>query len=293
MSLYSDVTLIIVCYNSEKLIEKNLSELKKFQAVIVDNSKSTKIFDLVKNFKNITYVKTNKNLGFGKANNLGVSKSKTPYIMILNPDILIDVEAIQKLYEKYSLYENVGILAPSLYDINNIRRSNGSTSRLKKKIGKSLKNNNKNFAEGDACYDFVIGCSLFMSKDLFINLGGFDENFFLYFEDNDICDRVYHNNKFVMEVPDSKMIHLQGLSSTYNTMTSIKLSIIHKVSEYIYYSKYFNSFKLYSIIIGHFFDYLQRSFKNLFLLKFKKFFQNILRIISIFLFITKLYYLIY
>ena len=91
-----------------------------------------------------------------------------------------------------------------------------------------------------------------MSKDLFINLGGFDENFFLYFEDNDICDRVYHNNKFVMEVPDSKMIHLQGLSSTYNTMTSIKLSIIHKVSEYIYYSKYFNSFKLCSIIIGHF-----------------------------------------
>ena len=149
-------------------------------------------------------------MGYGVGNNLGAYRASTPFIMILNPDILINVNAIKILYEKYFEYENVGILAPSLYDNENSRRSNGSISRLKIDYSKKNSINNiNNFAQGDTCYDFVVGCALFMSK-FFKFIGGFDKDFFMYFEDNDLCDRIYKNNKSILEIPESKMIHIKA-----------------------------------------------------------------------------------
>lgn len=293
IDIYKEVSLIIVCYNSEKLIQQNLSELQKFTTIIVDNSKSNKLFDLVKNFSNINYIKTNNNIGYGKANNLGAQNAKTPFIMILNPDIIVNSEAIEILCKKYLQYNDVGILAPSLYDMNDKRRTNGTNTRLKKNISKIKNLEPKNLAHGDACYDFVVGCSLFMNKNFFNKIGGFDEEFFMYFEDNDLCDRIYKNGKIIIEIPEAKMIHMQGLSSEYSTISNIKLAIIHKVSEYIYYKKNVTFFTLYTTILKHFFDYLQRAIINFFLFKFKKFFKNILRLISIILYISKIYKMIY
>ena len=290
MSIYKDITLIIVCFNSEKLIEKNLEKLKKFKVIIIDNSNSQKTYELINQFTNIKYIAMKENVGFGRANNIGVKNADTPFILILNPDILINADAIQILYDKYHIYENVGILAPSLYNENKIRRTNGSKSRLKS----DYKNNpGDKLPEFDTCYDYIIGCSIFINTTFFKTIGGFDEDFFMYFEDNEICDRVHKYNKSVIEIPDAKMVHLQGLSSNADIFTSIKLSVIHKISEYIYYNKNFSKFKLYSIILKHFLDYLQRSIINLFLFRFKKFLKNFFRLISIFLYISKLYRLIY
>ena len=287
MSIYNDITLIVVCFKSEELIKSNLKELKKFKTIIVDNSNSKETYNLVKDVPSIEYIKTIKNIGYGRANNLGVKNAKTPYIMIINPDVVIDSDSIGLLYEKYLNYKNVGIVAPSLYDTNNKRRTNGSISRLKKNKSKNL--NVQNLAEGDTCYDFVVGCSLFMSRDFFNKIGGFDKDFFMYFEDNEICDKIYRNNKYILEIPDSKMIHREGLSSNFDYFTNIKLSIIHKISEYIYYRKNMSVIRLYLIILKHFFDFTQRSIVNLLLFRFKKSFQNFLRIISIILYISKLY----
>ena len=293
ININKEITLLIVCYKSENLIKQNLDELKKFPTIIIDNSNSKKTFDLIKDIPNINYIKTHKNIGYGRANNLGARYVKTPYIMILNPDILINKRSIDVLYDKYFQYKNAGILAPSLYDINNKRRTNGSLSRLKKNNFKIKNLQSKNMAEGDTCYDFVVGCSLFISKSFFDCIGGFDEDFFMYFEDNDLCDRVYKKKKSVIEIPDSQMIHMQGLSSRLNLFIYIKLSIIHKISEYIYYKKNFSFLKLQIIILKHFFDYFQRSIKNLLLFRFQKFFKNLLRLISIILYITRIYKLIY
>ena len=287
MSTYSDVTLIVVCFKSEELIKSNLKELKKFKTIIVDNSNSKETYNLVKDVQSIEYIKTIKNIGYGRANNLGVKNAKTPYIMIINPDVVVDSDSIRLLYEKYLNYRNVGLVAPSLYDTNNERRTNGSISRLKKNKSKNL--DVQNLAEGDTCYDFVVGCSLFMSRDFFNKVGGFDKDFFMYFEDNDICDKIYRHNRYILEIPDSKMVHIEGLSSNFNYLTNIKLSIIHKISEYIYYRKNMSVIRLYLIILKHFFDFTQRLIVNFLLFRFKKSFQNFLRIISIFFYISKLY----
>ena len=206
---------------------------------------------------------------------------------------MINSEAIKILHERYAIYQNAGLLAPSLYDDNNQRRSNGSISRLKKKISKVSSLDKRNLATGDTCYDFVVGCSLFMNKNFFENIGGFSNDFFMYFEDNDLCDRIYKNGKSVIEIPDAKMIHMQGLSSDTSSIINVKLSLIHKISECIYLKKNLSIFKLISNLLIQSLDYFQRFLFNLILLRFKKSFKNLLRIISIFLFFTSLYKLMY
>jgi N-acetylglucosaminyl-diphospho-decaprenol L-rhamnosyltransferase len=292
MDIYHNLTIIIVCFKSFKLIEKNLEVLKNFKTIIVDNSSCDKTYNIVKGFDNIKFIKTSQNLGYGKANNLGVSKANTQYILILNPDIIVNTDAINTLYMKTFEYNDIGILAPSLYSENNERKSNGSKSFLKKKFFKKNTNIN-NLANGDTCYDYIIGCSFLMKRNLFNKVGGFDEDFFMYFEDNEFCDRINSFKKSVIEIPSSKMIHIEGKSSEKDFIVSCKLSIIHKVSEFIYLNKNFSKFQVYKILIIQLFDFVQRMFFNFLLFKFKKSFKNLLRIISILMYVTSSYKLLY
>ena len=290
MNTYNDLTLIIVCYKSFSLIKKNINNLKNFKTIIIDNSNCYKTYNLVKEYRNIKYIKTVKNLGYGAANNIAVRNSETKYVLILNPDIIIDNTSIQILFENVKKYENFGILAPSLYNQNNLRRTNGSRSILK---DKKISSSKSNFAVGDTCYDYIIGCAILIEKHFFLNIGCFDESFFMYFEDNDLCDRVHLNKRSVIEIPKSKMIHMQGLSSKLNFIFKIKLSVIHKISECLYLKKNLSKSKLFFSLTKNFFDYFQRSFFNIIIFKPKKSFKNILRMFSIILFVTNFYKLLY
>ncbi len=293
MNIYEDITLVMVCFNSEKLIKKNLNELKKFKTIIIDNSKSNKISSFIKEFRNIRYIKNKKNIGYGLGNNLGVKECNTPFVFIVNPDILINTKSIEILYKTFFMYENAGILAPSLYDKENNRRSNGSISHIKKRKIKKKNFFNYNYAEGNTCYEYAVGCAYLIRKDFFNYIGGFDRDFFMYFEDNDLCDKTIKNNKTIIEVPEAKMVHLQGLSSETSFIQSCNLSLIHKISEYIYYKKRTTFINLYKKILINFLDYFQRFLINLILFKLKKSFKNLLRLLSIFLFLSKLYLLLY
>ena len=294
MSFYKNITIIIVNYKSEKLIIQNLQIIKKFPTIIINNSKSSEFNTLINDFKNIELIIPDSNLGYGKANNLGVNKSKTPYVLIVNPDILLNEKFINTLYSIYLNYnDNIGVLGPSLYDSNMERRTNGSISHVKKIRGRKISSSINNIPEGNMCCDFLVGCCLFMKRDFFIELGGFDSDFFMYFEDNDLCDRIIKKGKTIIEVPSAKVIHLENSSSKKNFFQNCKLAIIHKISEYIYIKKKISIINLIIIIAKHMVDYLQRFIFNLLLLRFRKSFKNFLRLVSIFLYVTMLHKLIF
>ena len=294
MSIYKDITLIIVSYKSEKLIIQNLQILKKFPTIIINNSKTNEFNTLINDFKNIELILSDENLGYGKANNLGVNKSKTPYVLIVNPDILLNEQLINTLYSTFINYnDDIGVVGPALYDSNMKRRTNGSISHIKKIRGRKLYNSINNIPEGNMCCDFLVGCCLFMKRDFFIELGGFDKDFFMYFEDNDLCDRIIKKGKTIIEVPSAKVIHLENSSSKKNSFQNSKLSIIHKISEYIYLKKNVLLIDLILIISKNFIDYLQRFIINLLILRFKKSLKNFFRLISILLYVTMIYKLIF
>ena len=294
MSFVHEITLVIVSYNSENLISKNMEVIKNFPTVIIDNSKSKILPSIINKFDNIKLVVPNKNLGYGKANNLGVSYCKTPYILILNPDVLIDNKSIEQLYNTFlDNIKTVGMIGPSLYDSKMKRRTNGSISYIKKVQGKKILNSHNNIPDGNMCCDFLVGCCLFMKRDFFTSLGGFDNKFFMYFEDNDLCDRIIKSGKIIMEIPSIKIIHLQNLSNQKNFFQNIKMALIHKISSYIYLKKNLSLKSFIFYICLNFFDYFQRFIFNFLILRFKKSFKNLLRIFSIFLFLSKLYKFIY
>ena len=275
------------------MVFQNLEIIKKFPTIIINNSKSDEFNTLIYDFKNIKLITPDLNLGYGKANNLGVNQSKTPYVLIANPDILLNEQLINILYSTFLNYEDdIGVVGPSLYDSNMKRRTNGSISHVKKIRGSKLSSSINNIPEDNMCCDFLVGCCLFMKKDFFMELGGFDKDFFMYFEDNDLCDRIIKNGKTVVEVPSAKVIHLENSSSKKNSFQNYKLAIIHKISEYIYLKKKISLINLFIIIVKHMVDYLQRFIFNLLLFRFRKSFKNFLRLMSIFLYITRTYKLI-
>ena len=294
MNFYKDITIIIVSYKSQKMIIQNLEIIKKFPTIIINNSRSDKFNTLIDDFKNIKLITPDLNLGYGRANNLGVNQSKTPYFLIVNPDILLNEKLINTLYSTFLNYnDDIGVVGPALYDSNMKRRTNGSISHVKKIRGSKLSSSINNIPEDNMCCDFLVGCCLFMKRDFFIELGGFDKDFFMYFEDNDLCDRIIKNGKTVVEVPSAKVIHLENSSSKKNSFQNYKLAIIHKISEYIYLKKKISLIDLIIIITKHAVDYLQRFIFNLLFFKFKKSIKNFLRLVSIFLYITMLHKLFF
>ena len=294
MNFYKDITIIIVSYKSQKMIFQNLEIIKKFPTIIINNSKSDKFNTLFDDFKNIKLITPDLNLGYGKANNLGVNQSKTPYFLIVNPDILLNEKLINTLYSTFLNYnDDIGVVGPALYDSNMKRRTNGSISHVKKIRGSKLSSSINNIPEDNMCCDFLVGCCLFMKRDFFMELGGFDKDFFMYFEDNDLCDRIIKNGKTVVEVPSAKVIHLENSSSKKNSFQNHKLAIIHKISEYIYLKKKISLIDLIIIITKHAVDYLQRFIFNFLFFKFKKSIKNFLRLVSIFLYITMLHKLFF
>jgi len=297
MNIFKDITLIYVAHKSDSIIKKNIDIIKLFNVIIVDNSNSLDLKNYLSDFDNITFINS-PNLGFGHANNLAVSNAQTPYIFIVSPDIFFTISSLEILYSEFLSYKNAGVAGPSLFDVSNIRRSNSSLSFLKKKIyrnsfqRKIYKNIDQTLADGNISCDYIIGCSMLFKKSFFIDIGGFDEQFFIYYEDNDICDRIRSHNKMVLEIPSSKMIHLQGKSTKANFKINALLSITHKISEYKYLRKNITLIKLFFIIFINALDFTQRILINLLLFRFKMSYKNILRLISIFLYITRAYKLI-
>ena len=293
-SIYEDITLIIVTYRSEKLIQKNIGILKKFPTIIVDNSNSKELEKIIFNYKNVDFIRSSINLGYGAANNLAISRATTPFILIVNPDILINEDAINDLFKNFlNDPENIGILGPSLYDQNMNRRTNGTISYLDQLDGVKVSNLSNNIPSYNTCCKFLMGCCYLMRRDFFNSLGGFEKKFFMYFEDNDLCDRTLNKGKYIMEVPSSKFIHLENASSKKNFLTDTKLSIIHKVSSYIYFKKNNDVRYLIFHVIKNFIDYFQRFIINLIIFKPKNSYKNFLRLISIILYITMLYKIVY
>ena len=294
MDIYKDITLILVTYRSERLILRNLDVLKQFPVIIVDNSNSDELDLIVHKYNNIKLIKSSKNLGYGKANNLAIKSAITSFILIVNPDIILNVNSINNLFKSFLKDpDNIGILGPSLYDKDMNRRTNGSKSYINQLKGHKVSNIPNNIPLDETCCEFLMGCCYLMKRDFFNILGGFDTNFFMYYEDCDICDRSIQKDKYIMEVPAAKLIHLENASSKKNFFTDIKLSLIHKISSYIYLKKNTSFGYLTLHIIKNFIDYFQRFLVNLLIFRFKKSFKNLLRFISLLLYVTSLYKILY
>ena len=221
------ITIIFVSYHSNKKILKFLKQLKnKFKFIIIENSKDYSLLKIIKRYKNVTAIISNKNKGFGAGSNIGLKKIKTKYALQLDLDTTISNSSINKLIEKADSLNNFTILGPR---ISNFKYK--SEHFIKRKIAKNI--HKMNFIDGS--------CLLFDMKKI-KKIGYFDENFFLYFEETDLIRRCINNKQNVFMVDNIRMSHKGGSSvdSKLNKEIEINRNWHYMWSKFYFYRKHHN-----------------------------------------------------
>ncbi|WP_294659960.1 glycosyltransferase family 2 protein [uncultured Fusobacterium sp.] len=247
-----DVSIIIVNYNTLNLTKNAIdSVLEKtegisYEIILVDNDSvdgSVEFFE--KNYKDkIILVKNKENLGFGRANNKGIEKAKGKYIFLLNSDTLLINNAIKILYDFMEENEKCGICGGNLYnkDLSPTDSFSNSTLNYKTlywdKILKKLNFFSKklksfNYTIFPKKVQVIIGADMMLSRKLLSEIKGFDVDFFMYHEENELCVRALKKGYEIYSVPAAKIIHLEGKSSKFKE----KRFILEKEGTYTFFYK--------------------------------------------------------
>ena len=266
-NLRNKITIIIVLYREDYyLLYKTLDKIREFRKIIIDNSNNLELKNKIEeNFKIEKYILNKKNYGFSSGYNQGVKLSETDFCLILGPDCIIDSESIIKLYEKLTLNEDCFLTTSTSYNENN---------QLTYTAGLLPENGEKDFPiklEGDICVESTLGACMFFKKKDFIEMGLFDEIFFIYFSDDDLCRKIKKRGKYIIQVFESKCIHSHGISKVKNIFEKIYLrEHYYLLDEFHYFHKSDKHKKKMDGIISKKNNYLIKIFTSLFALRFKK-----------------------
>ena len=227
-----NITIIIVSYRSDSRIEKCIKNLgKKYNKIIIETSKDKNLkIKLEKKYPK-TKVFLSSNIGYGGAMNFGVKQAKTKYVFMTTPDILLNNNTLNNLLiAAKKLNDNFAFLSP---------------------VTKSHKK--KSLIEVQNCRGYAI----FVKKIDFQKIGGWDKNFFLFYEDHDLCKRYNKINKKIYLIPNAKVKHVVG--GFYKNNTLIEVDICknwHFMWSKFYFNKKYNGL-MYAYIIT--FPFMIRS----------------------------------
>src|SRR3989344_18475 len=225
-----DISVIIVNYNTKKLLEECLSSVFKFtkeinfEVVVVDNaSKDTSVEMLKKKFPQVKLILNKKNIGFGRANNQGIKIAKGKYLLLLNSDTYLVENSLKKLFDVAESTQNLGVLAPQLLNENRtIQQSAGFFPNLPQIFfwmsflddlpgGTNLKPfhvNHDTFYKKDQKVDWVTAAAVLIPKSIINKVGAFDDNIFMYGEEVEWCYRIKKAGLQVYFSPSTKVVHI-------------------------------------------------------------------------------------
>tara|TARA_B110000977_G_scaffold159783_1_gene203826 strand:- start:1150 stop:2025 length:876 start_codon:yes stop_codon:yes gene_type:complete len=231
---YKNITAIIVTFRSEKVIFdclKSIKDIKKI--IIVDNSFDRKLKKKVLlKFPRVNFILSAKNLGYGAGNNVALKKVKTKYAIILNPDTILFRGCIANLLIlAKNLKNKFSIIAPS---INGHIKNYGffTSGKVKKQIVKKTAYFN---------VDYVKGFAMFLNIQKIKSIGYFDENFFMYLEEIDLCKRLKEINEKIIVSLDAKSKHLGAKSSNIGFEFEINRNW-HWMWSKMYFASKYNGF---------------------------------------------------
>jgi len=251
-----ELSIIIVNWNTKQLLKDCIESIYRnaghiqLEIIVVDNNSTDGSQDLAKElFPGIILIENEMNVGYSRANNIGFEYSKGKYILFLNPDTLIGQETLRKVLKFMEENKDAAIVGckhlnpdgsfqPSAFGFIPLASILAYIFGLNKLFKISwLKKLSK-----AKTVDYVQGSFLLIRREVFKKLGGFDENFFLYGEDVDLCKRVWAAGGKVYYYPDASITHYSG-GSTKNRPEVLK----HFVSSSLYFYKKHQSVVQYNI----------------------------------------------
>lgn len=237
VTYHPDISLlnkVLAALNQSIKIAEYSGSISESEIFIVDNgsdfSPFSKSRDLIQREAHLDFLTGHGNVGYGAGNNLALSNSTGDYFLVLNPDVILDQNAIFSALEFMSQHQNCGLLAPAAFDHQGKKLSicKGYPSvldllvrgflpyQLQKKFYKRLaKYERRDLMLKDKTFwnpVLVSGCFMLFRKQIISFLGGFDPNYFMYFEDFDISIRAGKISD-IAYVPDVKIEHYGGNAS--------------------------------------------------------------------------------
>ena len=248
----SNLTINILTYKTDKEILKNcIKSIDKSIAInIIENSNKFENKDYLSDLNyNINIICTGNNLGYSGGHNYGISKVKTRYVLILNPDLI----CLEGYFEKIQKYLN-----------DNVNFNIIGCQYQKDKMNKpayglfNYKGYNPKISEDKynlQSVDWVVGCSMLIDLDKFSNKNIFDENFFLFYEETDLCRNVKSSGGNIFSSKDLIIDHY-GEKGSFATVPDKKYSYLklrnwHLMwSSFYYYKKNYSYNYAFKLLIG-------------------------------------------
>jgi GT2 family glycosyltransferase len=257
---------LVLFHNSElyitTVINSIINSSSNIKLYVIDNSTTDSLRFFLSDY-DLIYIKNESNIGFGKAHNIGIKKAielKSDYHIIINPDISFDTDVIESLAERTEKDKEIGLIMPKIVYPNNsmqylckllptpvnlIFRRFLPFKKIVKKLNDSYELRNMDFTK-EFEVPSLSGCFMFVRTSVLEKVGGFDERYFMYLEDVDLCRKIGEISKLIY-YPDVSVVHNYEKGSYKNK----KLLIYHIKSSIKYFNKW-----------GWFFDSKRNEINN-------------------------------
>lgn len=253
------LSIVILCWNDRRVIVECLRSICsrthsiEFEVIVSDNGSTDGSPELIRDaFPQIRVIKNNANLRFSKGNNVGIQASIGEYILILNPDTIIHEGSLDRWIEFAERHPEAGGFGCRVLNLDGSYQSSarpfptiwrGWLAALRLGIlgyvSDAFISEEYIQWKGDTerLIDWHSGCCLMVRSDLLKRLGGFDEQFQYYYEDVDLCHRIWDANYPIVFTPEVTITHLGGQSTIERFPIAFELDKYR--NRYRYFYKYF------------------------------------------------------
>ena len=214
------LSAVIVTFKSDQVIHDCIQSLSdQIKIIIVDNSNDKKFKENIeKKYSNVECILSEKNLGMGSGNNLGLKYVKTDYAIILNPDVTLEKNTIQEIIDESKNISSFAILAPLSSN------ANFPNFKINKKDKYSINTSSPFKVKSVDGYAMILNLKKINKIESFKNYNYFDDNFFLYLENDDLCKRIIENDENIFIIPKAKINHLGAKAVNQKYSYEIELS---------------------------------------------------------------------
>jgi GT2 family glycosyltransferase len=241
-----DISVIIVNYNVKEFVGNLLNSIKSAldglstEIFVVDNASDDGSPEYIReHFPEVRLIANNKNAGFGKANNQALAVASGKYLLIINPDTIVQEDTLHKMIGFFSCHPEAGMAGCRVLNPDGSlqlacrRGFPGPWTSFCKFTGLSkLFPKSRLFARYNLTYldensthevDAISGSFMMMPRDVYIKTGGFDPQFFMYGEDLDLCYRVQKSGYKVYYVHETSIIHYKGESTRRSSIDETRI----------------------------------------------------------------------
>jgi len=227
------LSVIIVSWNVKPLLQRCLKSIfdyttdLDFEVIVIDNASKDGSSQMVASeFPQVDLIASNKNLGFAKANNLGLKQASGNFILFMNPDMELVENSFKRMYELMVSDDQIGLATcqldyPDSTRQNNIKNNPGFCDQIlillklhhifkPKCLQKYLAKDFDYFKEQEVKQ--IMGAFVMAENNLIRKIGGWDTDYFIWWEDLDLCKKVQEQGKKIIYTPRTKIVHHEGKS---------------------------------------------------------------------------------